>query len=99
MDSRVAFNNFLKTITPNVYFQPPSNITIQYPAIIYSRKDIEKLRASNKTYQMNTAYDVTVVDRNPDSPIAEQLMKLDYCEFDRQFITDGLNHITFKIYY
>lgn len=99
MDNRVAFNDFLKTISTNVYFQPPSNMTIAYPAIIYKRRDINKLRANNKTYRLDSSYDVTVIDKNPDSPIASKLLELDYCEFDRQFITDGLNHVSFIIYY
>jgi len=99
MRSREDFNAFLKTITPNVYFQPPSTMSIKYPAIVYSRKDIEKTRANNKTYLIKNSYDVTVIDQNPDSIIASRLIGLDYCEFDRQFIKDGLNNITFIIYY
>lgn len=99
MNNRLKFNEFLKTITPNVYFQPPTNISIKYPCIIYTRKDIEKVNANNGVYRKNHAYDVTIIDRNPDSPIASKLIDLRYCEFDRQFIKDGLNHISFKIYY
>lgn len=99
MDKRVELQTFLKTITKNVYFQPPTNISIQYPAIIYQRKTIQKIKADNKAYKVNRAYDVTVIDKNPDSPIAAKLLELDYCEFDRQFVTDGLNHISLILYY
>lgn len=99
MDRRIELHDVLKTITPNVYFQPPTNISIQYPAIIYSRKDISKVKANNKTYKMNTTFDLMVVDRNPDSPIAAKLLELDYCEFDRQYSVDGINHISLIINY
>lgn len=99
MDKRVEFQRFLETITPNVYFQPPTNTSIKYPAIVYSIRDIDKIRANNKTYKLNRSFDVTVIDRNPDSPIVTKLLELDYCEFDRQFTTDGLNHISLIIYY
>lgn len=99
MDRRIELHDVLKTMTPNVYFQPPTNISIQYPAIIYSRKDISKVKANNKTYKMNTTFDLMVVDRNPDSPIAAKLLELDYCEFDRQYSVDGINHISLIINY
>ncbi|MPM42080.1 hypothetical protein SDC9_88742 [bioreactor metagenome] len=99
MDSRIKLQEFLETITPNVYFQPPSTITMKYPAIVYSRKAIGKMRANNINYKLNNSYTVTVIDRNPDSKIASVINNMNYCEFDRQFVTDGLNHITFSLYY
>lgn len=99
MNSRIEFQKLLETITPNVYFQPPSNISIKYPAIVYNRKKISKLSASNSTYKVNNSYDVTVIDRNPDSSIADKVLNLNYCEFDRQFVSNGLNHTSFTIYY
>ena len=99
MDNRIKLQTFLESLTPNVYFQPPSTITMQYPAIVYSRKAIDKLRANNKNYRLNNSYTVTVIDRNPDSSIAKSINEMDYCEFDRQFVNDGLNHVSFSIYY
>ena len=57
------------------------------------------MRANNKNYKFNDSYTVTVIDRNPDSDIAKQILQMDYSKFDRQFVTDGLNHISFTIYY
>lgn len=99
MDKRIKFHSILKSITPNVYFQPPTNVSMNYPAIVYSRNAMGRLKANGNTYNSNTAYDVTVIDMNPDSPIVGELLKLRYCEFNRQFVTDGLNHTTLKIYY
>ena len=99
MDSRIAFNAFLKTLTPNVYFQPGTNISLAYPAIVYTRRDINKLKANNSAYAKFASYSVTVIDRNPDSTIAQALLDLRYSEYDRQFVKDGLNHINLLIYY
>ena len=99
MDSRIKLQEYLTTITPNVYFQPPSNLNISYPCIVYSRKAIEKWRANNSHYKFNNSYTVTVIDRNPDSPIASAINNMKHCEFDRQFVTDGLSHISFTLYY
>lgn len=99
MNKREELQHLLETFADNVYFQPPTNLSMKYPAIIYNRRDVEKDRADNKTYRLKTSYNVTVIDRNPDSCIAQHLLELDYCEFDRQFTLDGLNHITLTIYY
>lgn len=89
----------LVNITPNAYFQPPSNLSMKYPAIVYSRKSIDYDYANDSVYKNKHAYDITIVDKNPDSKIAVEVSKLRYCKFDRQFTTDGLNHIVFKLYY
>ena len=99
MDNRIKFDAFLKTLCPNVYFQKPTNISMKYPAIVYSIKDIEKVRANNKSYKTHHKYEVTVMDMNPDTTLIDDLMKLDYCEFDRHFVYDGLNNFSFIIYY
>lgn len=99
MNSRVKFQEFLETLTPNVYFQPPSNTSIKYPAIVYTRNSISKFNANNVMYKKTNSYNVTVMDKNPDSIIADELLKLRYCEFDRQFASAGINNIVFKIYY
>ena len=74
-------------------------MNMKYPAIVYSRSKMEKVRANNKTYILNHVYDITVIDRNPDSPIAEEILKMDYSEYDRQFCVNGLNHITITLYF
>jgi hypothetical protein len=99
MDRRLELQAYLKTITPNVYFQPPSNISMQYPAIVYSRQGLNKQMAANGIYRSKWQYTVTVIDKNPDSPLANKLLELDYCTFSRQFVMDGLNHISFNLYY
>ena len=99
MDNRLKLHNYLLTLCPNVYFQQPSDMNMKYPAIVYSRSKMEKVRASNKTYILNHAYDVTVIDRNPDCPVVDEILKLDYSEYDRQFCTNGLNHITITLYF
>lgn len=100
LSSRIEFNEYLKGFAENVYFQPPSDIKIKYPAIIYDRKDIGNVTADNTVYLRRRAYSVQVIDKNPDSTIAEDLMNdASYCSFDSQFVLDGLNHISLTIYY
>ena len=99
MHRREELQCLLETFADNVYFQPPTNLNIKYPAIIYSRRDVEKDRADNKTYRLKTSYNITVIDRNPDSCIVQHLLELDYCEFERQYVYDGLNHTILTLYF
>ena len=34
----------------NVYFQPPESIKLKYPAIVYSRSDIQNEHADDSVY-------------------------------------------------
>lgn len=99
MASRVELQNMLETFTPNVYYQPPSTLSIKYPCIIYSRKSIDNDKANNGVYREKRSYSLTVIDKNPDSPIVDKIARLEYCSYDRNFISDGLNHDTFVLYY
>lgn len=83
----------------NVYFQPPESIKMQYPAIVYSRDDIENNHANNGAYMQSTAYNIIVIDPDPDSEVVQKVSKLPMCMFDRHYAADNLNHDSFTIYY
>lgn len=83
----------------NVYFQPPESIKMQYPAIVYSRDDIENDHANNGVYMQSTAYNIIVIDPDPDSEVVQKVSKLPMCMFDRHYAADNLNHDSFTIYY
>lgn len=83
----------------NVYFQPPESIKMQYPAIVYSRDDIENNHANNGVYMQSTAYNIIVIDPDPDSEVVQKVSKLPMCTFDRHYAADNLNHDSFTIYY
>ena len=34
--------------SPNAYFQPPANVQMKYPAIVYVLKGIDTIRADNE---------------------------------------------------
>lgn len=72
---------------------------MQYPAIVYSRDDIENDHANNGTYMQSTAYNIIVIDPDPDSEVVQKVSKLAMCTFDRHYAADNLNHDSFTIYY
>lgn len=85
--------------TSNVYFQPPASVEMRYPCIVYSRETYRPEFADNGLYHNKTRYQVTVIDRNPDSQIPPKVAKLQYCAHDRFFVKGNLNHDVFTLYF
>jgi hypothetical protein len=83
----------------NVYFQPPENVKMQYPCIIYNRDDRAIEYANNEPYKHKTRYQVTVVDQNPDSDIHEKVAELPLCSYDRFYAADNLNHDVYNLFF
>lgn len=82
----------------NVYFQPPSSVKMKYPCIVYSLDTINTRYANNNSYLHTKRYQVTVIDKDPDSLIPERILSLPFCSFDRGFTSDNLNHWVFSLY-
>lgn len=99
MERRLQLHQILKDITENVYFQPPENVKLKFPCIIYQRTAIDTIHSSNKPYTHFTGYTVTVIDRNPDSLIPSEVAKLPKSRFNTHFTRDNLNHDVYTLYY
>ena len=83
----------------HVYFQPPASVKMKYPAIMYSRDDIESKHADDSVDALKTRYEVTVITDDPDSELIYKMSKLPLCRFNRHYASDNLNHDTFTLYY
>lgn len=83
----------------HVYFQPPSNIQMKYPCIVYERGTGDTQFADNNPYIFKFRYQITVIDWNPDSPIPEKVAELPMCTMDRHFVSDNLHHDVFNCYF
>ena len=101
MGSRTELNEKLVEIlgSRNVYFDPPSNTKMHYPAIEYHYSKFKSVRADNIAYLLSTSYDVTLIEYTPDSETVRKLLLLPYCTHDRSFVSDNMHHHTFTIYY
>lgn len=101
MHSRLDLHEMLCDIlgSRNVYYSPPASVKINYPAIVYSRSNIDNTYADDSVYKQSHLYSITIIDVNPDSEIVEKMSRVPRCRFDRHFVSDNLNHDTFTIYY
>lgn len=99
MALRLELHDHLLTFVDNVYFQPPSNVLMQFPCILYSRDASHAEFADNGLYVHAKRYQLTVVDRNPDSPLPDQVETLPLCSFERYFAADDLSHWVFNLFF
>lgn len=83
---------------PNVYYQPPDNLRMQYPCIRYKRDRLRTLRANNGVYGRRWVYSMTVIDRDPDSAIVDEVTKQVHADLEREYVSENLYHTVFTIY-
>lgn len=99
---RFELQDILEAFVPDgskVYFQPEENIALVYPCIVYQRDYSETSFADNFPWRNTPRYQVTIMDRNPDSDISVNVSKLPMCTFERYFTKGDLNHDIYKLYY
>lgn len=101
VDQRLKLQELLEEIlgTRNVYFQPPANVKMNYPAIVYQRDALDSKFAGNRPYSLTKRYEVTIIDRDPDSSIPDRVAALPLSSFSRHFVVDNLNHDVYTLYF
>lgn len=101
MARRLLLQDLLEDLlgSTNVYFQPPANVQMAYPCIVYMRDSAETQFAGNRPYNHVWRYMVTVIDRDPDSDIPDKVAALPMCLFNRNYPANGLHHDVFNLYY
>lgn len=83
-----------------VYHQPPENLQLHYPCLIYELDDIRKTPADNMSYLKFRRYKMTYITWGPDSSLIDWLVDLPYCSMSgAPYEADNLYHYPYKIYY
>lgn len=100
-NDRLSLHSLLVSIlgSPNVYFQPPPTVKMNYPCIVYKLDEMEAMYADDRRYFNSKRYLVTVVDKNPDTKTPDKILELRYCSFESHFIAENLNHYVCSLYY
>lgn len=101
MGLRTALQSILEALldSDNVYFQPPNNVQMEYPCIVYKRDTASTSFADNSPYRYTKRYQVTVIVKDPDSEIPDKVAGLPMCEHNRFFTANNLNHDVFVLYF
>lgn len=83
-----------------VYFEPPENLKLKYPCIVFDRTNALIDYADNKPYHVTKRYTVTLISKTSDNEdFLDKLLWFPMSTYDRQFITENLVHDVFSIYY
>lgn len=101
MASRLDLQDKLEEILglKHVYFQPPEDLKMEYPAIRYSLSKIESRYANNAKYSKLNRYDVIVIDKLPNNEAIQKILDLPYSSFDRHYTADNRNHDVIILYF
>lgn len=84
----------------NVYFQPPSNIQMSYPCIVYSANPVYKFHADNQRYLVWYQYKIQIIAHDPDFQLFDTFPdNFSFCsESGARFAADNLNHANYTLY-
>ena len=97
-ERRLVLDNAFKQIPGvHVYYQPPSSVLMQYPAIRYSLNNIDSSHADDIPYIKDLHFMVTVIDKDPDSSVVDSVSDFKGCSYNRSYASDNLNHFVFEI--
>lgn len=99
MDRRKQFHQVLKTCTPAVYFEPPEDVGMVYPCIVYQRDPGSTKFANNRPYNYEQQYEVILIARDADTDVLAKLAALPKSTHARFYVADNLNHDVFSIYF
>lgn len=99
MGRRLDLQTLFESFVDDVYFQPPANVQMMYPCIVYQRDHADTKFAGNAPYRYTKRYQVTVIDRDPDSLIPDKVAALPLCTYNRFFVADNLNHDVFSLFF
>ena len=82
-----------------VYYQPETNTKIDYPCIIYGQDQARTRFADNYPYSHTKRYQVEVIDPDADSEIHDRVAALPMSTFQRRFVSAGLYHTIYSLYF
>lgn len=99
MGQRLQLHQLLETFVENVYFQPPNNVQLKYPCIIYKRDFADTKFADDNAYNNTTRYAIMIIDRDPDSVIPSKVASMPMSLFNRFYTADDLNHDVYNVYF
>lgn len=97
-DRRLSLQATLEAIPgiKKVYYQPPASIHLQYPCIIYSLDDDDKVYANGSPYLNRVKFSILVITKDP---LPEEMMSvlnsLPYVSFSRHYTSDNLHHYSY----
>lgn len=83
----------------NMYFQPPNTVQMKYPCVVYGLSNHYVRHSENQPYVGYKMYQITIIDKDPDSKYQDLPLKMPFCRFERHYTADNLHHWVYKLYF
>jgi hypothetical protein len=101
MTRRQQLHKALKDLgITNVYFQPPENVKLNFPCIIYKTSKLETEQADNVPYAISTKYNVLYITKDPDDPMVERLAwEFPTIVHINSYVNETLYHHSYNLFY
>ena len=98
---RTDLQIILEGFAPNVYFQPPNDVLMEYPAIVYKRDGVNAEHANNNPYILGVRYLITAIGKDPDEllTIVLQIASMESAVHQRNYVVRNLYHEIFLVYF
>lgn len=98
-DRKIVLEKIKDKITPNVYFTPPDNIQLKFPACVVTREDFEVKKANNNPYFSSMGYKLVYMSREEADDIFIKVSSaFKYSSFRTEYKVNGLYHKVFVVY-
>lgn len=82
-----------------VYFQPPPNLSLEFPCVVYEKVRTEVRRADDRPFTFYDRYTVTHISKTNDETVPIKMLGAFRHAFqDREFKTEGLYHQVYTVY-
>lgn len=100
MKTRLDLQELLEELLgyKHVYYQPPESLKMEYPAIVYSKDDIETDYGDNLNYINHVRYEIIVIDKLPDNKVIDKILQLPMSSFNRHYSSNNFNHDVLILY-
>lgn len=101
MATRLELHTMLEKLlrSGNVYYNPPTNLTMKYDAIRYSLSSIQSTYANDAKYSNMKRYDLVVISKHSDPIVVDRILELPYSSFNTHYKSDNLNHYSITLYW
>lgn len=99
MEKYQAMVNKIEALCKNVYYQPPESVKLKYPCVIIKKNPGDTKPADNIKYIYSPSYTLTVIARDPNRTLAEQIfMAFLISRYDQNFVRDNLYHDVITVF-
>lgn len=101
MKSRIELQTKLEEIlgSKNVYFQPPTSVSLKYPCFVYSFEGIDTIKANNGNYIKSYRYEITHIYKKLDNRMTEKILdSFQMISQNNCIVVDGVYNENFTLF-